>query len=208
MAGKTFQRTLDSADLRIRSDEQGGPVVLSGYAVRYEDQIVLYDSPNYRVTETIKRGACRTAVESGQDVRFLIDHNSSLLLGRTRAGTLLLRDDPEGLWFEVTLPDTQVARDLAENIRLKNVDQMSFSFIPRSGGESSKTRSESGRAIRDDEYTDLDLYDVSAVTFPAYKNTTIGFKNRSSEFEKAAWLAERSEKFAKIEMGREARKVK
>ncbi len=191
MAHKIYRRTLDVAGLSVQrraegEEQEGRPVVLSGYAVRYDEPTDLYDSPTYRVTEVIRPGARRNAVAEGQDVRFLVDHNSSLLLGRTKSGTLTLRDDPEGLYFEVTLPDTSVARDLAENIRLGNINQCSFAFRSRDGGEKSTTRTEGPKTIVEVEIADVDLYDVSAVTYPAYQTTSIEIASRSADLLQAA----------------------
>jgi len=212
MAANTLRRTIE-AGYRTRSEADGGPVVLSGYAVRYEEPTVLYESEDYRFVETIKRGACRKAVEGGQDVRFLIDHNPTLILGRTKAGTLVLRDDPEGLYFEVALPNTQAARDLAENLRLGNISECSFAFRPRPGGEESRSRTEGGRTVYETDISDVDLFDASAVTYPAYPTTSVEIKSRCLDVEarcraasKAAWLAARSERFTRIETARKARK--
>src|SRR5699024_12311963 len=70
------------------------------------------------------------------DVRCLIDHDNSRILGRTKSGTLSLEKDEIGLRFECTLPNTTYARDLYENVRVGNIDQCSFGFeVDKNGDE-------------------------------------------------------------------------
>lgn len=182
MAFKRYERRIDAADLQVRSADNDagdpGPIVLTGYAATFDEPTVLGFDGRNKVVETVKPGAFTRALRDAQDVRCLVDHNPTLLLGRTRAGTLKLDEDDRGLRFEVSLPDTQVARDLAENIRLGNASQCSFAFVPAPGGESSRTEQEGSIRTTYVELTDLDLYDVSIVTYPAYPGTTVSVEAR------------------------------
>lgn len=166
-------RTLDlrSVDrlweVRQSKDESGSEKIrIQGYAAVFNSESV--DLGFF--TETIMPGAFRRSLEENADVRALVDHVPSQILGRTRAGTLRLQEDEIGLWAEIDpLPDTQLARDIVENLRLGNVTQMSFGFFPRPGGVRWSKRN--GRDHR--EITDLDLFDVSIVTYPAYPATRV-----------------------------------
>ena len=82
-----------------------------------------------------------------------------------------------GLAIEITPPDTQVANDLLENIRLGNVDQMSFAFA---AVEEKWIEKKDEIALR--ELIDVDLYDVSVVTYPAYEGTSVGLRSAESIF--------------------------
>jgi HK97 family phage prohead protease len=175
MASNVERRTVDDARLQHRAEEDK-PSRLAGYASVFDVWTTLYQTPTLVVREVIRPGAFRNALAEGQDVRFLVDHDSSLILGRTRAGTLKLLEDGVGLYFECDLPDTQVARDVAENVRLGNLSQCSFAFIPRSGGESITTRTEGGVTFQDVEIIDVDLYDASVVTYPAYESTSVSLR--------------------------------
>jgi uncharacterized protein len=115
--------------------------------------------------EEIAPGAFDRALDEGHDVRLLVNHDPSHVLARTASGTLRLAVDDAGLRVKADLPDTTVARDLAESMRRRDVDQMSFGFVPRAD-EWTQIKGKSLRTI-----TDLDLFDVSVVTFPAYKGT-------------------------------------
>lgn len=191
MAFKRHERRLDSANLQVRSaaEDVGGdeskPIVLTGYAAMFDDPTTLWAYDNQKVVESIKPGAFARAIAEGQDVRALVDHNSSLLLGRTRSRTLRIWEDDKGLAFELRLPETQVAKDLAENIRLGNVSQCSFAFAPAKGGETSITEERGDLIVTSIELTDVDLYDVSIVTYPAYPSTSVDIEERGRAFAKS-----------------------
>lgn len=186
MSFKRYDRVLDAAGFEVRAADDGGPVVLRGYAAVFNETTVIYQTKTFRFTEVVRPGAFRYAIDSGQDVRALVDHDPSQMLGRTRAGTLTLREDDRGLAFELRLPDTQVARDLAENIKLGNISQNSFAFIPRPGGEETTTRTEGDVRVSESVVTSVDLYDISIVTYPAYPSTSVEVATRKREAMKAA----------------------
>jgi HK97 family phage prohead protease len=100
------------------------------------------------------------------DVRALWNHNSDYVLGRNVSGTLALDEDEHGLRVAITPPDTQWARDLLVSMKRGDVDQMSFGFMTREDawgqGDDGLTR----------ELIDVDLFDVSVVTYPAYPQTS------------------------------------
>jgi len=187
MASKRFERLLDVADFRFREADEaaesaaangGKPITLSGYASKFDDPTVLSSDGKSKVIEVIRPGAFKNAIAEQQDVRCLVDHNPTLLLGRTRSGTLKLWEDEIGLAFEVELPDIQLARDLTTSIRRRDLTQCSFSFAPRPGGENVEKRSEDGVLVTRVELTDVDLFDVSVVTYPAYPGTTVSVEAR------------------------------
>jgi len=176
-----YERRLDAAGLKVRSEGDAGdpkPTTLSGYAALFDEPTTLFADENSRVVEVIRPGAFTRAIAESQDVRCLVDHNPTLLLGRSKAGTLKIWEDDKGLAFEVTLPETTTARDLAENIRLGNCDQCSFSFSPAPNGETSRVEQEGGVRVTYIELTDVDLFDVSTVTYPAYPGTKVSIEAR------------------------------
>jgi len=114
--------------------------------------------------EQIAPGAFKGTIKNG-DIRALINHDPNLVIGRTKNGTVRLWEDEHGLGFEVDLPDTSYAKDLRESIKRQDITQNSFGF----------------QTIRD-EWTDdgkrrtlheVRLFDISPVTFPAYKQTRV-----------------------------------
>lgn len=119
--------------------------------------------------EALARTAFDDALAADTDVKALVNHDTSLVLGSTRAKTLRLEVDDDGLAFEVDLPDTSYARDLKELIARNDVSEMSFGFIP---GAEEWSRAPDGRQLR--THTSVArLLDVSPVAFPAYEGTEV-----------------------------------
>jgi len=123
--------------------------------------------------EQIKPGAFKWALEN-DDVRALINHDSNLVIGRNTAGTLRMKEDKTGLAVEIDLPDTQAARDLSVSIERGDISQMSFGFRVRAGGQE-WGEDDDGDVIR--TLTDLSLFDVSPVAYPAYPATDVGLRS-------------------------------
>jgi len=114
------RRTWQTNGLEVRGS--GRPRIV-GHAAVFDT--LSLDLGGFR--EKILPGAfCRQPLHG--DVRALWDHNSSYPLGRTRAGTLKLREDSMGLRVEIFPPDTQWARDALESMRRGDVTGMSFAF--------------------------------------------------------------------------------
>jgi len=123
--------------------------------------------------EQIRPGAFSEAIRN-DDVRALIDHDSSLVLGRNTAGTLQLSEDDRGLRVEITPPDTQIARDLIVSMERGDINQMSFGFSMRGGIEEWDETGET--QLRTIEKVGR-LIDVSVVTFPAFPDAEVGLRS-------------------------------
>jgi hypothetical protein len=107
------------------------------------------------------------------DVRALLNHDPTLVLGRQSAGTLRLGTDTEGLRFEVDLPDTSYARDLKELLSRGDITGASFGFIP---GEDKFSTAPDGKQVR--THTSVSrLLDVSPVTWPAYEGASVALRH-------------------------------
>lgn len=158
---------------------------LRGYAIVFHR--LSLDLGGFR--ERILPEAVTRTLRDGADVRALIDHDSAKVLGRTRAGTLRLDADGHGLRVDIDPPDTTVARDLLESVRRGDITGMSFAFKTLDD----TWDKEAGETIR--EVRDMEIYEVSVVSFPAYPQTDVSVAQRSlREFERAhqqsrlAWL--------------------
>jgi len=126
--------------------------------------------------EVIEPGAFDEAIGKS-DVRALINHNDNLVLARTASGTLTLSVDEKGLRYEFEVPNTTYGNDLLENVRAGNISQSSFAFSMGSGKEYERwDEMEDGRLLRTIKRVD-ELYDVSPVTYPAYKSTTVSARS-------------------------------
>lgn len=124
-------------------------------------------------TEIILPEAIDRTLREGLDVRALVDHESGKVIGRTKAGTLLLRKTRKGLEVEIDPPDTSYARDLLESVERGDISGMSFGFRV----VSDEWRMLDGEAVR--EVTDMIVSEVSVVAFPAYEATDVSVAQRS-----------------------------
>ena len=153
------------AELRVDDDEQG----ITGYAAvfnRWSEDLGFFK-------EKIQQGAFKKTIKEN-DVRALINHDPNLIIGRTKNKTLELKEDDKGLWFDVKLPDTTYANDLRESIRRKDITQNSFGF--------QTVQDEWSKDGAKRTLTEVKLFDVSPVTFPAYKQTSVKLRDQMSQF--------------------------
>jgi hypothetical protein len=160
--------------LDVRTAYSGAPK-LTGHAAVFDS----FSRDLGGFVERIRPGAFSRAISERQDVRCLWNHSSLHVLGRTKAGTLRLAEDAHGLRIECDLPDTSTADDLRELIGRGDVDQMSFAFITRL--DEWTERIVDGRMSVVRELQDVDLFDVSPVTFPAYENTRVTIQRARNE---------------------------
>lgn len=122
--------------------------------------------------EVIEAGAATRTLAKNPDVRFLVNHDANMLLARTASGTLTLSEDDEGGIAEADMANVSYARDLAELLDRGDTSQMSFGFWISND-------SWSGNLHRVHEF-DLDGGDVSAVTFPAFPQTSAELRERAA----------------------------
>lgn len=122
--------------------------------------------------EGVAAGAFDAVLRSNPDVRALVNHDPSQLLGRTPT-TLRLDVDKAGLAFEVDLPDTRAAADLRALMARGDLTGASFGFVP---GEHEWSRAPDGYQVR--THTSIArLVDVSVVTFPAYPGAEVHLRS-------------------------------
>jgi HK97 family phage prohead protease len=152
-------RIVANSELRTANDGK-----LTGYAAVFNS--LSEDLGGFR--ERILPGAFSRTIKTA-DVRALINHDPSRVLGRTTTGSLTLAEDSKGLKFTCSLPATTYASDLIESVRRGDISQCSFGFQARE--DRWVPGQKQGNSIR--ELIDVDLFDVSAVTYPAYTDTSI-----------------------------------
>jgi HK97 family phage prohead protease len=157
---------LDDVELRLTDDEK--PKII-GYAAKYGKWSV--DLGGFK--EKIRPGAFDEILASKPDVRALKNHDPNLMLGRTKSGTLMLRSNTVGLQFEIDPPDTNTGRDMVEEIRRKDIDGCSFSFITAED----EWKNNEDESIERTIVKVGELYDVGPVTFPAYPDTTVAARS-------------------------------
>lgn len=151
--------------------EDGEQPVIEGYFSVFNTN---YDM-DFGMSESIAPGAFAKALSN--DVRALINHDTTLVLGRTSAHTLELREDSHGLWGKISInPKDSDAMNLYERVKRGDVNQCSFGFnIVNEETE-----------FRDDgsvhwTITEADLHEVSVCTFPAYEETAVSARAHDLE---------------------------
>lgn len=123
-----------------------------------------------RFTETLLPGCFRKSLAEKPDILALVDHDPGQVLARTKSGTLLLAEDPRGLAFELSVPDTSLGRDILALTERGDLGGMSFGF---------KVRKELWPAKNRRELQDVDLIEISAIhAFPAYPETVVSARSR------------------------------
>lgn len=157
-------REVRALETTFETREDGGEMIVEGYFAVF--------GTDYRIApgmvETIAPGAFERTLGK-QDVRALTNHDSRLVLGRESAKTLTLRQDAHGLWGSIVVnPKDGDAVNTYERIKRGDVTQCSFGFdIVKEDAE-----------YLDDgsvrwTLRDVELYEVSVCTFPAYKETNV-----------------------------------
>jgi len=152
------------AALELRAEGTNSKPRIAGLAARFGAKTTIAHGLN----EVIAKGAFKRSISEGNDVVLNFNHSDDKVCARVAAGTLTLRETDAGLAFdaEVDLGISYVS-DLYKNIRAGNIAECSFAFIPYADGDSIEADpSERGAMLR--TLRAVKLYDVSAVTFPAY----------------------------------------
>jgi len=179
-------RLTQSDEGQLRTDTVDEKLFFQGYASIFNRTTDL----GYFV-ESIHPEAFNSALARQDDVRALFNHDTNLILGRTKSGTLRLSVDEIGLVSKIEIPDTTLGRDLKVYIERGDISQMSFGFV---------IEKEEKRGMVDEkpwyEIQQVRLFDVSPVTFPAYEQTSIEV-TRSLE-SRTADIVERENRFRSV----------
>ncbi len=127
--------------------------------------------------ERILPGAFTKTLQES-NVKALWNHDDNYVLGSRKAGTLTIIEDGEGLSFEAAPPDTQWARDFMQSVERGDVDQMSFRFRTI---RDRWVKDENDQLLR--ELVEVQLVEVSPVTFPAYPQTSVDLRTMGVEID-------------------------
>jgi uncharacterized protein len=152
---------------------------LSGYASVFNSRTRIGND----FLERVAPGCFDRALRERDDVRCLVNHDASALIGRVSAGTLRLSTDARGLVDEVDVPPTQVGKDLMTSVRRSDIDGQSFGFVVDDDDwDETDDPEDRGRRIPLRTLRSVKLLDVSFVTYPQYEGTTAS-ASRSQTFE-------------------------
>ena len=153
-------RKADTSDGEGQTDEE---MIVEGYAVRFNSPTVLFEYDGIEYKEQIDDRAFQEA--KMDDVIFNYDHQGKVM-ARTRNKTLELEVREDGLFMRAKLSGTEEGRKLYEEIRGGYIDRMSFQFSIKEEAYDKENHMWTVRKVKR-------LYDVSAVSIPAYDDTSI-----------------------------------
>lgn len=160
---------MNKVEIRCELRSENGGRHISGKAISFDTQ-----SNDIGFIEILHRGCISQDLIDSSNIVFLYNHDYNQVIARANKGkgtlNIDLRDD--GVYFDLDVPNTTMGNDLLENIRLGNITQCSFGF---------SYANEEG-AYKDEKIDDVwyrnvykigKLYDLSAVTYPAYDDTYV-----------------------------------
>lgn len=159
-----------ATNLQTRSDDETEKVI-EGYFVVFNSETELFPG----AFEEIAPEAFNNTLSN--DIRALINHDTNLVLGRTKAGTLELEVDEKGLFGRIKINENDTdAMNLYERVKRGDVDQCSFGFNILKEDVEHRDDGTIKWTIRE-----VDLHEVSVVTFPAYGDTSVQARMREKE---------------------------
>lgn len=179
---KELQTRSLQTKLKTRAEED--EMIIEGYFAVYNTETELWPG----AFEEIAPGSFDNTLSN--DIRALINHDTSLVLGRTKAGTLELKTDSRGLWGRIKInPNDTDAVNLYERVKRGDVNQCSFGFNIISEETEYRDDGTVKWIIKE-----VDLHEVSVCTFPAYEETGVQARHKQVEQYKQRRLEERKNK--------------
>lgn len=158
-----------NAELKIREEVSNDEMHIEGYFVVFNQTTELWQG----AFEEIAPSALDRTLSN--DIRALINHDTRLVLGRNKSGTLDLKVDSRGLWGRIKVnPKDTEAVNVYERVKRGDVSQCSFGFNIIS--EETEWRDDGTVKWT---ITEVDLHEVSVVTFPAYEETGVQARQAS-----------------------------
>lgn len=156
----------------LRMETVDGQRFLTGLAIPYNQ--LSEDLGGW--FERVRPGA---PVLRDRDIRHLVNHDPSQILGRTSAQTTELYDSPEGVRFRTRLGTRSYENDLAESVDRGDINQNSWAFYNTAKPVWKEERDGKGNKILVRELVAFDVEDISTVTYPAYTGTFATLEARS-----------------------------
>ena len=185
-------RQMRSIASEFTTREDGEELTIEGYFAVFNSN---YDiAPG--MSESVAPGAFSETLAG--DVRALVNHDSTLVLGRTTAHTLELREDAHGLWGKIAInPKDGDAMNLYERVKRGDVNQCSFGFDILDEESAISDNGDVHWTIKK-----VELYEVSCCTFPAYESTNISARSaerdRIKERQAEAWRTRMKERLKNV----------
>lgn len=164
-------RQIRAKDSEFITREDGGDLYIEGYFAVFGSN---YDiAPG--MSESIAPGAFSSSLSN--DIRCLINHDTTMVLGRTKSHTFEVRQDERGLWGKVRINPKDVdAMNLYERVKRGDVDGCSIGFNIRDEETEFLENGDTHWTIKD-----IELFECSACTFPAYEETNISARSKQRD---------------------------
>lgn len=176
MKGQAEKRSIAVEVAEIRIDRTGEAPTLVGYACVYNAFSV--DLGGF--IESFEPGAFRNALARGADVRYLVNHDPSLILGRTKAGTLSLVEDERGLLATCRPPATSIGEHYLAAVERGDITGMSFRFYVEKEAWDFNANPPQRRVIEGD------IDDVCLATYPAFPDSSAAVRMLEANRPKAS----------------------
>ena len=165
------KRQMRTATTKFETREENDEMIIEGYFAVFNSNYDICQG----ATESIAPGAFANTLSG--DVRALINHDTTLVIGRTKVGTLMLKEDNHGLWGRVKInPKDQDAVNAWERTKRGDVDQCSFGFEIVDEETDYREDGSVHWTIKE-----VRLFEVSLCTFPAYEETSVKARERDLE---------------------------
>ena len=177
-------RQVRSTHTEFNTRDDSGNLSIEGYFAVFDS--VYEIAPG--MSESVAPGAFDKTLSG--DIRALINHDTTLVLGRTKANTLQLKTDAHGLWGHIDInPNDTDAMNLYNRVQRGDVDQCSFGFNILDEETEYRENGDIHWTIKE-----VELFEVSPCTFPAYEETNIAAREKEKETlmkrKSEAWKAE------------------
>lgn len=168
---RQLNRVMRTASTQFNTRDDNGNLAIEGYFAVFDS--IYQIGPD--MSESIAHGAFDNTLSD--DIRALINHDTTLVLGRTKAHTLELRADNHGLWGHIDInPNDSDATNLYNRVQRGDVDQCSFGFDILNEETDFREDGSVHWTIKE-----VKLYEVSPCTFPAYEETNIAARAKERD---------------------------
>lgn len=173
-------RPFAATDFTLRAADGDTPAGFVGHAAVFNTRTAIGNPLTWGFYEEVAPGAFTKTLQEG-DARFLVDHVTNMIVSRVSAGDLRLAEDKMGLATDSDL-DTEVSyiADLARNVDKRRITGMSFGFrVVKDDWTDEEVSTSDGQTATVEVRTirEVELFEVSACTFPAYEETDAALRS-------------------------------
>lgn len=187
------EKIVRTCGCEFRTSEDNDERVIEGYFAVFNENYNLGENwAGFATTESIDRGAFDKYLSN--DIRVLANHDTTLVLGRTKAGTATVTADGRGVYVRcIVNPEDADAMNVYARLKRGDVSQASF------GGYIRDETREVNTVAKTVHYTlkEIDVFEFSVCTFPAYEATEVGARGRENADLLRRWKTEMKERYKK-----------